>query len=295
MQINQVKTAPFRISQTREGQLSPDYFSSVIVIFRLRSIFIIASLFLVSVLGSQVYADQVAGNPLHPSVIQVLMKWTPLIFLGPPGQIGGFTLNILVSFLAMAMGTVSGLILGLARVSSLSPVRRISWLITQFFRNSPWLVVLFYFMLLIPFTVGIFGHVVNIPGWVKAAFAFSLPIMANISEIVRGAIVSIPRGQWEAAESLAFTRGETLRKIILPQCIRRMLPLWTNWYAILVMSTPLMSVLGVSDAMSLTQDATAMEGRSEYLIPMYLWLLSWFFLYCYPIARLTSWLEKKYA
>jgi polar amino acid transport system permease protein len=82
--------------------------------------------------------------------------------------------------------------------------------------------------------------------------------------------------------------------IILPQCVKRMIPPWMNWYAILTMSTPLISILGVADGMSLTQDALAAEGRSEYLIPMYLWLMSWFFIYCYPIARWTICLERKF-
>ena len=124
--------------------------------------------------------------------------------------------------------------------------------------------------------------------------SLSLPIMANISEIVRGSIQSIPSGQWESAESLAFSRYQTLWMIILPQCVKRMIPPWMNWYAILTMSTPLISILGVADGMSLTQDALAAEGRSEYLIPMYLWLMFWFFIYCYPIARWTIYLERRF-
>ena len=54
--------------------------------------------------------------------------------------------------------------------------------------------------------------------WVKATFGFSLPVMANVAEIVRGAVRSVPNTQWEAAESLAFTRRQTMWRIILPQC-----------------------------------------------------------------------------
>ena len=61
--------------------------------------------------------------------------------------------------------------------------------------------------------------------------------MANVAEIVRGAVRSIPAGQWEAAESLAFTRRQTIWTIILPQCVKRMLPPWMNLYAILTMAT----------------------------------------------------------
>ena len=229
------------------------------------------------------------------SALGAIVKWTPLMLFGPKGELGGFLLNIVVSFLAMAMGTVMGAAVGLGRISPVAALRRLCWALTQLFRNSPWLVLLFYFMLLLPYQARIGGAVVDIPGWTKASFALALPIMANISEIVRGAVNSIPSGQWEAAESLAFPRAKTLRKIILPQCVKRMTPPWMNWYAILTMATPLISILGVSDGMTLTQNALAAEGRGELLIPMYLWLMLWFFAYCYPIAVWTRRLERRFA
>jgi polar amino acid transport system permease protein len=228
-------------------------------------------------------------------ILETLWKWTPLLFWGPKGEIGGFLLNVLVSFLAMAIGTVLGLGLGLMQVSPRRILGRLAWWITQIFRNSPWLVLLFYVMLLAPFQVSLLGHPIPLPGWLKATFALSLPIMANVSEIVRGAINSISAGQWEAAASLAFSRRQTIWMIILPQCMKRMTPPWMNWYQILAMATPLISILGVNDCLRLTRDALAAEGRSEYLIPMYLWVMLWFFAYCYPIARWTIRLERKWA
>ena len=249
---------------------------------------------LIAWLSIDVAFAQLQGDA-DQTVFDTLIKWTPLMLFGPPDQFGGFTLNIVVSFLAMALGTFLGLWLGLGQISLNPMVRQASWAVTQLFRNSPWLVLLFYFMLLLPFQVNIGGTEIEISGWIKAAFALSLPIMANISEIVRGATSSIPTSQWESAESLAFSRIQTIWQIILPQCIKRMLPPWMNWYCILTMSTPLVSILGVSDGMALTQDALAAEGRSEFLIPMYLWLMSWFFLYSYPIASWTRRLEHRFA
>ncbi len=236
--------------------------------------------------------SQVAAQP---SLFETLTKWTPLIFFGPEGELGGFVLNLLVSFLAMAIGTILGLFLGLGQISVNGLVRSGSKLVTRVFQYSPWLVILFYFMLMLPFQIELFGTQVDVPGWFKATLALSLPIMANVSEIVRGAVQSLPTGQWESAESLAFSRRQTIWMIILPQCIKRMLPPWMNWYCILTMSTPLISILGVSDAMTLMQDALSAEGRTGLLIPMYLWLMSWFFLYSYPIAAFTRSLERRFA
>jgi polar amino acid transport system permease protein len=229
---------------------------------------------------------QAAGG--EASIIATMIKWTPLL-------LQGFALNIAMSFLAMAIGTVVGVPLGLAQISLLPPVRFSSWFATQFFRNSPWLVLLFYCMLLLPFEVNVFGTIVPLPGWLKSTIGLSLPVMANVSELVRGAVRSIPYGQWEAAESLAMTRRQTLSMIILPQCVKRMTPPWMNLYAILTVATPLTSVVGVSEAMTLTGDILASEGRTELLVPMYLYLLLFFFLYCYPIARATIALEQRFA
>src|SRR5229473_7595551 len=85
---------------------------------------------------------------------------------------------------------------------SLHDALPISWLITQFFRNAPWLVLLFYCILLMPFEVRIGGAIVPLPGWAKSTAGLALPVMANVAELLRGAVQSIPSGQWEAAEAL---------------------------------------------------------------------------------------------
>ena len=263
-------------------------------IFTRRVLVALLIAFVVSVLAGEAYA-QLNGQQ-RPGVFATIGKWLPLILFGPPGQVGGFLLNILVSFLTMAIGTVTGVVLGVLQVSRGSIIRWLAWAVTQFFRNSPWLVLLFFAILLLPYRMHIFGSVVPFPDWIKAVIGLALPIMANIAEITRGAINSIPTGQWESSESLAFSRPQTFRLIILPQCFKRMLPPWMNWYAILTMATTLISIVGVSDSMTLTQQALAAEGgRSELLIPMYVLLLMLFFFYCYPIARFTQYLERRYA
>lgn len=233
-------------------------------------------------------AAEAAATASHPGVLSTLWKWTPLIFQG-------FLFNLLVSFLSMALGTLAGVPLGLGQLSPRRPVRRIAWVATQFFRNAPWLVLLFYCMFLLPFEVTAFGVTVPLPAWGKAVVGLALPVMANVSEIVRGGVQSIPAGQWESAESLAFTRRQTLWMIILPQCVKRMTPPWMNLYAILTMATTLISVVGIQEGMTVTRAALVAEGRLELFIPMYLMLLAWFFIYCYPIARWTLRLEHRFA
>jgi polar amino acid transport system permease protein len=234
-------------------------------------------------------AAQAATAEGLPGPFEALFKWMPFV-------LKGFALNLIISFFAMMIGTAAGAALGLMQVSLLAPVRGGSWVVTQFFRNSPWLVLLFCIMLLFPFELDFGFIVVPVPDWTKAVIGFSLPIMANISEVVRGAVRSIPTGQWESSESLAFTRRQTMWMIVLPQCIKRMIPPWINWYCILAMATPLCSIMGVEESVTHTNQALNAEGdRPELIWPFYLFLLLIFFVYTYPIARWSIRLEKRYA
>ncbi len=223
-----------------------------------------------------------------PSIVETLWKWTPLLARG-------FVFNLAISFMAMAIGTLAGLFVGFAQISLLPPVKKGAFFATHFFRNAPWLVLLFYCMFLLPFQVTLFGVTIPIPDWTKATLGLALPVMANVSEIVRGAIQSIPTTQWEAAGSLAFNRRQTLWMIIFPQCIKRMLPPWMNLYAILTMATVLASIVGVNEMMTLTQRALSAENRPGLLLAFYSYVLLWFFAYCYPSARWTVRLEARYA
>jgi len=239
------------------------------------------------IFGASAFAAGTQNGTDQLSIVKTIIAWTPLL-------LKGFGFNILISFMSMAIGSVIGSILGVLQISVLPPVRLSSRLLTQFFRNSPWLVLLFYCMFMLPFEITIGGLRIPFPDWIKAVIGLSLPVMANVAEIVRGAVNSIPSGQWEASESLAFTRRQQIWLIILPQCYKRMLPPWMNLYAILTMATVLASIVGVEEVMTLAGQVLAAEGRPELLVPIYSFVLVWFFAYCYPIARWTIWLERKF-
>jgi polar amino acid transport system permease protein len=229
-----------------------------------------------------------AGGPTVLSPLEVIVKWAPLLLTG-------FAFNIAISLLAMLLGTVAGLWLGLSLLSEIRIVAGVSWFVTQVFRNVPWLVLLFFVMFLVPFQVTIFKTTIPLPDWQKATIGFALPVMANVAEVVRGAVRSIPSTQWEAAESLSFTPRQTMWLIILPQCIKRMLPPWMNIYSLVAMSTVLASIVGVSEMLTLTAQVHAAEGgRPELFAPLYGFALLCFFLYCYPINLWTAHLERRF-
>ncbi|MGE0239490.1 MAG: ABC transporter permease subunit, partial [Parvibaculaceae bacterium] len=145
------------------------------------------------------------------NVLIVLWKWIPLLM-------SGFLLNIVMSVIAMAIGTVGGVCLGICQLSPRRIVALPAWAATHFFRNAPWLVVLFFIMFLIPFRFTLFGQTIPFPDWIKATVGLSIPVIANISEVTRGALLSIPNGQWESASALGLSRLQAFLLVILPQC-----------------------------------------------------------------------------
>jgi polar amino acid transport system permease protein len=221
------------------------------------------------------------------TLLQALWRWTPFIAQG-------FIYNIGMSLIAIVAGTAGGILLGMGQVAPSAYVVTPSRIVTQVFRNAPWLVLLFYCIFLVPFQVTIGGQTFQIPNWLRASIGFTIPVVANFSEVVRGAVQSIPSGQWESARSLGYKWMRTMFSIILPQSIKQMIPPWMNLYAVLLMATPLASIVGVEEAMTNTRTALQAEANSSLLLPMYAYLLTWFFFYCYPIARFSLYLESRF-
>jgi polar amino acid transport system permease protein len=150
-------------------------------------------------------------------------------------------------------------------------------------------------MYLIPYQVHIFGFVATTPDWIKATLGFALPVTAYVAEITRGGIMSLPSAQWDSGESLALTRWQIMWMVIIPQCAKRMLPPWMNLYAFVTISTVLVNIVGITDILTAAREALNSDGRSELILPMYGYVLLWFFVYCYPIATLTTYLERRWA
>lgn len=227
------------------------------------------------------------GLPQNP-VFAALYEWSPALA-------AGFGQNILISLLAIAIGSVLGLLIGALGVSPLWITRLPARIWVQVFRNAPWLVLIYFTTYVFPFELHIGTSWIAFPDWVKVTIGLALPASANVAEIFRGAIGSIPSTQWEASRSLAFTRGQIFRSIILPQCFKRMLPPWMNLYAVITMGTALASLVGVHDLIDTAQIASNTVNRTGFTVLIYFSVLALFFAYCYPISRLTQYLERRYA
>ena len=227
------------------------------------------------------------GTGTTPAALVYLWTWTPAL-------LRGLLTNIEISVLAMLLGTLAGLVVGALSLSPLRILRVGTRWYVQVFRNAPVLVLIYFTTYVFPFEIRVASWTVPFADWVKVVLGLALPTSAIVAEIFRGAIQSIPSAQWEAAQSLAFRRREIFRLIVLPQCVRRMLPPWMNLYASITMSTALASLVGAHDVVDTAQIASNTVARTDFTILVYFTLLGLFFAYCYPIARATRALERRH-
>lgn len=222
-----------------------------------------------------------------PTLGREVVEWIPYLA-------SGFAMNVVIAVLAMALGTLVGALFGILELVPHRIVRYPVVAYVQVFRNAPHLVLIFATTYIFPFEIVVFGNYLPFPDWVKAVIGLAIPASAYVAEITRGAILSIPTTQWEAAKGLGFARSEALRWIILPQCLRRSLPPWMNVAASITMGTALASLVGVHELLHAATDASTAVRRLDFTIIAYLVVMAAFFLLCYPISRLTRRLEGRF-
>ncbi|MCG5241309.1 amino acid ABC transporter permease [Azospirillum doebereinerae] len=228
-------------------------------------------------------------------VLQALAARTPLLLSGSPDFSrfeGGFAANIVISIWAMAIAAVAGTALGVGMISQSFLIRTPSVLVMNVLRNSPWLVVLYAMLYLLPFEIEAFGSVFSFSPMIKAIIGLALPVTANVAEVFRGGVEAVPTGQWESARSLGYRRLQILRRVVVPQAIQFMTPNLMTTYAMLFIGTSLVVVTGADDVLSVARTVIASDG-AHYATAIYLYVLFLFFIFCFPIAILTRWLEQR--
>jgi polar amino acid transport system permease protein len=203
-------------------------------------------------------------------------------------------MNVVISLCAMTLGTTVGAVFGILELVPFKLVRYPVVAYVQVFRNAPHLVLIFATTYIFPFEIVVAGNYLPFPDWLKAVIGLAIPASAYVAEITRGAILSIPTTQWEAAKGLGFSRGQALRWIILPQCLRRSLPPWMNILASITMGTSLAALVGVHELLHAATDASTSVRRLDFTIIAYIVVMAAFFTLCYPIARLTRRLERRF-
>ncbi len=192
--------------------------------------------------------------------------------------------TVLLSLVAFVGGGLVALALLLARLAKWRGAERGVSLYVQLFQGTPLLMQLF----LAYFGLALFG--INVPAWLAAGLALTLYTSAFLAEIWRGCVNAVPRGQWEAAASLAMSFGETMRHVIGPQALRIAVPPTVGFLVQVIKGTALASVIGFIE---LTKAGTMITNATFRPFTVYACVALMYFALCWPISAWSRRLERK--
>jgi polar amino acid transport system permease protein len=191
--------------------------------------------------------------------------------------------TVVLSLIAFIGGGIVGLALLVARLSGSRAATAAVIGYVQVFQGTPLLMQLF----LAYFGLALFG--INVSPWWAAGLALTLYTSAYLTEIWRGCVDAIPRGQWEAAESLALSFGETLRHVVGPQALRIALPPTVGFLVQVIKGTALASVIGFIE---LTKAGTMITNATFKPFTVYACVALMYFILCWPVSAAARQLER---
>lgn len=218
--------------------------------------------------------------------LEVLLKGKNLARI-----LGGLDAALKISMISVAISIPLGIILGILMTWKNPICRAILRCYLEFVRIMPQMVLLF----LVYFgTTRAFGW--DLSGELASVIVFTVWGTAEMSDLVRGALISIPIHQYESAEALGLTGMQSYRYIILPQVVRRLIPLSINLITRMIKTTSLLLMIGVVEVLKVAQqiiEANRM-GSPNAAFGIYLTVLFLYFIACWPISLLAKYLEKRW-
>ncbi|MBU6436571.1 MAG: amino acid ABC transporter permease [Betaproteobacteria bacterium] len=192
--------------------------------------------------------------------------------------------TVALSLIAFVGGGVVGLLLLVARLARLPGAPALIGGYVALFQGTPLLMQLF----LAYFGIALFG--VDTSPWLAAAFALTLYSSAYLTEIWRGCVEAVPRGQWEAAQSLAMSFGEQLRHVVLPQALRIAVAPTVGFLVQVIKGTALASVIGFVE---LTKAGTMITNATFRPFTVYAFVAVLYFALCFPVSLYAKRLERR--
>jgi His/Glu/Gln/Arg/opine family amino acid ABC transporter permease subunit len=194
--------------------------------------------------------------------------------------------TILLTVLTMLISIPGGLFVMVLRISRFSVLRKIAAAYVEIFRATPLILLIYWTFYVLPVLTGL-----NLPPFATGLLALSLIISAYNSETFRAGVNSIRKGQWDAALALGMSGTQVMVKVILPQALRRVLPIFANTWVSLFKDTSLISVIAVNELAYASLQVRAQTFRIlEVLTAMAViyWALG------YPQAKLVDWINRRF-
>ena len=225
------------------------------------------------------------------------------------GLVATIRISIYASILALILGTI----LGVARCSANLTVRMLARTYLEFLRNIPPVVVVFIFFFFLSQQLidaldlarwsrniarqddiwlweFFFGDMRRFPSLISGVIVLALFESAFVGEIVRAGIQSVPKGQREAARSIGMNRFQEMRYIVLPQAMKKVLPLLANQFITLIKDSSIISLISVQE---LTYKTVELVASSRMIFEAWITTAAFYFVVCFGLSRLFARLEKK--
>ncbi len=206
--------------------------------------------------------------------------------------LGGLWVAVRISLISVAISIVLGILMGMLMTLKNRPVQILCRIYLEIVRIMPQMVLLFivYFG-----TTRVFGW--NLSAEYAAIIVFSFWGTAEMGDLVRGSLISIPKIQYESARALGMKEGTLFRHVILPQTVRRLIPLSINLITRMIKTTSLVMMIGMVEVLKVAQQIIEANRKSSpnaaFGVFFVVFLL--YFLICWPVSRAAVYLEKRWA
>lgn len=251
------------------------------------NLFLLVVFYLIILLPVSLLGSWLEGGCAMPDLgLEVLLKGKNMVRL-----LGGLGVALKISAVSVLISLPLGILLGVLMTFKNPILKAILRVYLEFIRIMPQMVLLF----LVYFgTTRAFGW--DLSGETAAVIVFVLWGTAEMSDLVRGALIAIPKHQYESSEALGMSRAQTYWYIIIPQTVRRLIPLSINLITRMIKTTSLVLMIGVVEVLKVAQQIIEANRTASpnAAFGIYLTVFILYFLACWPISLLAGYLEKKW-
>ncbi len=201
--------------------------------------------------------------------------------------------TLIIAVFTVLFGTLLGILLAVAKMSSFKPLKWLSTAYIEFFRGTPLMVQLMFIFYGLPMIGVRFPDIPFIPDFSRFAagiVAMSINSCAYVAEIIRSGIQAVDSGQMEAARSIGYSHAQAMAYVVLPQAIRNILPALGNEFVVVIKESSIVSVIGIADLMFRTKDVIAVTYRTMASLAIVAVI---YFCMTFLGGRLIAWMERR--
>lgn len=257
--------------------------------------FLIVPLFLLAVVffrGRARHWAMLANMLLLPLICWTLLRGGVFGLVDvPTNKWGGMMLTLVISSAGILFSLPLGILLALGRASDMPLIRWLCVAFIELWRGVPLILILFMSSIMLPL---FFPSGMTVDNLIRALIGVALFASAYMAEVVRGGLQGLPKGQYEAADSIALSYWQKMRLIVLPQALRLVIPAITNTYVGLFKETTLVSIIGLYDFLGIVHSASQSPQWLGLGMEGYAFTALVYFIICYGMTRFSYRVEAHY-